>query len=395
MPSVSEADSAHNGWLWVAAVTLLAGLGWGLEQVAVAPLETGEVYPPYSTLRSDPLGARALYESLEALPELKVERLYKSRTVLNADQVLFVLGVDAVAWTVIGQKTLTEYENLLHNGGRLVIAFVPASTPRRVSKDPSRPPEEKSAPNVVADRWHIRVAFREPVASEAGGEIGGPEIPRRSAIYFEPGPEWRTLMQREGQATAVERSLAGGTVVLVSESYVLSNEGLREARDAGFITRLAGPARVIFFDENHFGIVETGSVAGLMRKYHLEAAVAVLAIVSALFLWRSASNFLPPRTSRASEAVAGRDVFEGLAALLRRGVPEKDLLDACYAEWARSAPQENRADPVRAELKELGRKDPVAAYREACRIHAGLGPGVTRETRAPGARTRLPGVRIK
>src|SRR5437016_9305442 len=65
----------NNGLLWMVAFALLAILVWGLEQVAVAPLETGEVYPAYSSLRSDPLGAKALYESLAALPDLTVERL--------------------------------------------------------------------------------------------------------------------------------------------------------------------------------------------------------------------------------------------------------------------------------------------------------------------------------
>ena len=35
---------------------------------------TGEVYPYYSTLRSDPLGTKALYYSLQELPGLRVER---------------------------------------------------------------------------------------------------------------------------------------------------------------------------------------------------------------------------------------------------------------------------------------------------------------------------------
>ena len=52
----------NNGWVWVAAIVLGAGLVWGLEQVVLGPLETGDVYPPYSSLRTDPLGAKALYE---------------------------------------------------------------------------------------------------------------------------------------------------------------------------------------------------------------------------------------------------------------------------------------------------------------------------------------------
>ena len=126
-----------------------------------------------------------------------------------------------------------------------------------------------------------------------------------------------------------------GTIVLAADTFALSNEGLREARDPELIAALAGPATHIIFDENHFGVIETGSVTKLMRKYRLEGAVAMLALVAALFLWRSASSLLPPRETRADDAVGGRDSLEGMTALLHRGVAEKELLDTCFAEWSR------------------------------------------------------------
>jgi hypothetical protein len=186
-------------------------------------------------------------------------------------------------------------------------------------------------------------------------------MPRQSALYFVPASEWTALAQRDGLATAVEHPLGKGSIVLVADSYPLSNEGLRESRDAAFIARLAGPARRIIFDENHFGVVETGSVTTLMRRYHLEGAVAMLALVAALFLWRSASSFLPPREAQASGVVTGRDSIEGLSSLLRRGIPEKDLFEACFAEWAKSRP----GVPL---PRSLAKDDPVKAYRAACRL---------------------------
>ena len=54
----------------------------------VAPLITGEVYPAYSSLRSDPLGAKALFESLSEQPGLDVTRLYKARSPLDSETTL-------------------------------------------------------------------------------------------------------------------------------------------------------------------------------------------------------------------------------------------------------------------------------------------------------------------
>ena len=320
---------------WVLTIVLVAAFVWGLEQVALAPLETGEVYPPYSTLRSDPQGARALYESLLAQPDVTVQRLYRPRTMLAATDIILTLGVDARAWSSEKDRTLDDYEKLTKDGGRMVVGFLPLKAPLVFS---ARPVAEK--------RWNIKLASRR------GGD--------RAVLYLEPGPEWTKLAEHDGFVTAAERGLGAGTVVLVADSYPLSNEGLREARDAGFITRVVGPARRIVFDENHFGVSETGSVTTLMRRYHLQGAVVVLVVVAGLFLWRSASSFLPPREKLPSGTVAGRDSLDGMSALLRRAVPEKQLLEACVKEWTKSA-RGKTPPPVE-------NTDPVQAYRAACQF---------------------------
>lgn len=306
---------------WIYAVVLLALLAWGLEQVEVSPLETGDVYPPYSSLRSDPLGAKALYESFAALPGIQVERLYHDRDSLEGPrETMFVLGVDPVSFDDVSAEELEHFEKLVQGGGRLVIAFLPVHF-HDVAEE-KRP---------IAERWHLQMLYL--------GEIrtAGSAMPRATALYFQSGPEWRAI----GRHNAIERNFGRGSMVLVADSFPLSNEGLREARDAAFLADLTGPATRIVFDENHFGVSETGSVTTLMRKYHLEGAVAVLALAAALFLWRSTSSFLPPRESEAAQAVTGRDAIEGMTALLIRGVPQKDLLNACFAEWNRSSTRES------------------------------------------------------
>ena len=331
---------------WIYAVLLFALLVWGLEQVEISPLETGDVYPPYSSLRSDPLGAKALYESFAALPGIQVERLYKDRTSLDAHETMFVLGVDPASFTDVTAEELEHFEKLVDSGGRLVIAFLPVHFRSVTEKLP------------ITERWHLQMLYLAEIRRP------GSAMPRQTALYFVTGPEWRSA----GRHNSVERNFGRGSIVLVADSFSLSNEGLREARDAAFLAGLAGPATRIVFDENHFGVTETGSVTTLMRKYHLEVAIAVLALAAALFLWRSASSFLPPRESRAMDAIAGRDAIDGMTALLVRGVPEKNLLNACFAEWSKSATREPRAAAVEDQIR--GARDPVEAYRAACQALA-------------------------
>ncbi len=356
--------NANNGWLWTLTALFLALFVWGAVEVAVMPLQTGEVYPEYSSLRADPLGTKALYESLAGLPELTVSRLYKERTVLDTQTALLVLGVDSNSWPASSEEVFDGYEHLLQKGGRLVIAFLPARTPRvQPAVQPAVQPTD--APDVVKQKWNVHLSYRRR-AGDNGSDEGLP--PRQSDVYFQAGAPWSVVTEREGEATVVERPLANGKVVLVADSYPLSNEGLRESRDAASLARLIGPVHSVIFDENHFGVSESGSVTTLMRKYHLEGALAILSVVVGLFVWRSASSFLPPRESMRDRTVTGRDAQEGLTALLRRGVPEPELLDVCFREWNRSAPPARQAELVEAEIARWAGKEPVKAYRAVNQI---------------------------
>ena len=47
---------------WLGGILLVLALGYGLLHLFALRFAQGDVYPPYSSLRSDPLGKKALYE---------------------------------------------------------------------------------------------------------------------------------------------------------------------------------------------------------------------------------------------------------------------------------------------------------------------------------------------
>ena len=47
---------------------------WAILQLFEVRFSRGDVYPAYSTLRTDPLGAKAFYESLAHVDQLEVSR---------------------------------------------------------------------------------------------------------------------------------------------------------------------------------------------------------------------------------------------------------------------------------------------------------------------------------
>ena len=115
-----------------ASLLFAAVLVFGLVRLFDLRFDRGDIYPPYSTLRADPLGASVLYESLGRVPSVTVQR-YFEETLKNDDghaHALFVLGAqpDSLAW--LGRSEFDTLQRFVYNGGRVVIAYSPeASTP--------------------------------------------------------------------------------------------------------------------------------------------------------------------------------------------------------------------------------------------------------------------------
>src|SRR4051812_43939030 len=59
------------------AILLAAGFFFGLARLFTLRYASGEVYPPYSTMRADPLGAKGVFEALSALPGVEVRRNFQ------------------------------------------------------------------------------------------------------------------------------------------------------------------------------------------------------------------------------------------------------------------------------------------------------------------------------
>jgi len=343
-----EARSHVASW---AIVGLLAVLIYAAWEVMVAPITTGSAYPDYSSLRSDPLGSKAAFASLDRLPELAVRRGFKNATPPNRETTLLLLGLqpqDTVTWPT---STLEKYEHLLTKGGRVVLAFTPTT---EATTPPPGNTKSSSAPG-IQQRWNLTPQFAANIDSDT----------RESSLTFVAGPEWSVLQSNQRGALVAERPLVGGTLVVIANGFVFSNQSLAEGTDTELLSRVLGASRNIVFDEEHLGVVESGSVAVLGRKYNLEPAAFALLIAAILFVWSSSSPFLPLRPRTAADVLEGQDSHTGLAALLRRSVPTAKLMDICVAEWERTARSRPKARLTTALSGPA--TDVVETYRRAAR----------------------------
>ena len=118
-------------------MVVAAGFAAGLWRLFSLRFASGETYPPYSSLRSDPLGCKALFDSLDRL--VTAARNYRARLPEGggAGTTLFLLGLPSP-----GERyetaDLLELEQFAASGGRVVISFLPRFEPP-AGWQPNRP----------------------------------------------------------------------------------------------------------------------------------------------------------------------------------------------------------------------------------------------------------------
>jgi len=358
---------------------------------------SGDVYPPYSTFRADPLGAKALHEAARALPELEVSRLIEPlRTVTSgADTTLFVLGMGAGELRYAGRDEVEEMDRFMNQGGRIVLALLPEpgrpwyygtndfysitnrpgtnapgsggkkSTKRTRSKRRAATNDPPSSATNRLDEferdfrrdvlfpqrhWGFALDFEklpldvnsvaQPVTAERAADIPAlpPRLDWRSAAWFAPSNSaWRVVYARGTNAVLIERKVGSGSLVLVSDAFFTSNESLRTRRETALLLWLMGGNRRLIFDETHHGVALNPGIATLARRYRLHGFAAGLLLLAGLFVWRNAAGFLPPHEDRvaAGADVAGRDSAAGFVNLLRRSVAPRALIVQCLDQWRR------------------------------------------------------------
>lgn len=347
-----------------------AGFAFGIVQLFELRFEAGDVYPPYSSLRADPLGAMAFYESLGKMPGLSVRRDFSASNRLPEEPgtAYLHLAAEAYEWDFLPDDLFHEMKNFLARGGRLVITYFPQtkaahpyyfdeedktnSVKSAHSKSPVKKKKKSDAEKMwvnLEDEWGFHESFEElaqdggiysPAAVENQTELALPRTLdwHSSLVFTNCAAAWQTIYARGTNAVVIERKFGKGSVVIASDSYFVSNEAMAKDRHAELLAWLVGANRNIVFDEAHLGIAETPGVAALMRKYRLHGLAAGLLLLAGLFIWKNSTSLVPAHLETGREDfVAGKDAASGFVNLLRRSIAPRDLLATCFAEWKKTA----------------------------------------------------------
>jgi hypothetical protein len=423
------------------SVVLALGFVWGLTRLFVLRYEVGDSYPPYSSLRADPLGTKALATALDELPNVEVRRNFKPLPKLrpNGPVTLVYAGVPHQAYWA--NDELQTFNALVVGGSRAVFTFYPVETPpnsaqqrlsakeerekkekktetnrqtekRKRDKDKRGEKTEKDAPakdqkkeeeknkksdkedevagerlvdfGTVAQRWGFDFAYlpeekkafdRHAALIEPGGQMES-DISWHSALYFRDlKPQWKVLYMCGTMPVVIERKYGNGSIVLVADSFPISNEALRGERHPKLLARLFSGPPTIIFDEDHNDLRENPGVASLARKYHLYGVIAGLVLLSVLFVWKNMVRFIPSyeNAGAADDVVAGKESAEGFINLLRRSIRPSAIFATCLAEWRKTftgrARDLARVQEILAqeEVRSPRERNPIETYRAISR----------------------------
>ena len=276
-------------WLGLLLTGLLSAVFvWGLVRLFVLRYEQGDVYPPYSSLRADPLGAKILATALGELPGVEVRRNFRPLPKLRPRDPVTLVYAGVARHSYWTDDELLAFDDLVVRGSRAVFTFFPCEQPpsdseeRRADgseqqKKKARAAEEKKGKKekkttdkkkdaegekpdqedetsktllpfeTVARRWGFAFDYlpggktrsfdRHAALVEPGGHLE-PDISWHSALYFKDlKPQWKVLYMCDTRPVVIERTFGRGSIILAADSFFLSNEALRSERHSRLISQ--------------------------------------------------------------------------------------------------------------------------------------------------------------
>src|SRR5215470_7173496 len=209
-------------------------------------------YGAYSSQKTDPDGARALFEALGELPGARVRRNFApiDRLSVGPRGTLLFLGADPWLLRSSSRPEIERLEAEVRSGARLVVALGPIHTsywmepdttptpkrtpnarPRRRAGRPAEP-EDDLVPVSLETRWGLPLVQGAPVPPGSVARLSAEappaglqaSVPWRAGVTLERlDPAWRTVYARVGKPVLVERSFGRGTIVFSTDATFASN----------------------------------------------------------------------------------------------------------------------------------------------------------------------------
>lgn len=363
--------------------------------------KAGDIYPPYSSLRSDPLGTKALFIAMKKLDAVIVRRNFQPVRLLESTDktCFFFMGVPTGKHHVISREEYNRIKQLIDKGNRLVIALRPVNPESFSRSSPEKEKQtgtnsEKQENNDLEKKIDLFKAMGLTIRHEkskpapvSARPVFQPLPPGSTkpvfwpmTLWFETGPTWDPILSIGGKPVIIEKKWANGSVVMLADSYLFSNESLKKHDHSQILAWLPKDKNHIVFDEYHLGIRQQAGVSTLIRKYDLFGILGLIAIFMILFVWKNTTSLVPADDQHSMRPLPGDEgehPVPGMVYLLRQHIHKSDLIGQCIAAWKNTFVKNNKASKKFSKRYEqinsppepgTGKHDPVKEYIRICNM---------------------------
>ena len=391
----------YSSHLKIVTVLLLGGAliagTWGLYSMRY---RGSDIYPAYSSFRTDRMGSKLLYESLDNISEYSVKRNFRPLDEITQANIrkttLFVAGTSPHLFGI--KENFKELNDFVLSGGRAIVSFTPLENSqsdtkcskcgkvinkkkvkkKKIKKGKTTPLKKScsvnSEKNFGAELCSITRALKLPAEAKATGAFYLPSIQVFSKNYFKMNnTAWKVLFTLRGKPVIIEREYpGGGSLILCADSYFFSNQYLAEKSGAKLLLHLIGNRRKIVFDETHLGAVKSLNVIYLAKKYNLYPFILAAAVTLLLFVWRSLSRpcDVPDNSTVATEDQDSINEFSdsSLVNMLKSNYSAREIMQACWDEFEAGTSIKHISKHKYEALKNIANRKgikPVELYNEA------------------------------
>lgn len=361
---------------FVLLIFLSLGFVFLATNIFMARFESGDLYPKYSTFRPDPFGSKVLLKSLDRLQNVEVD--------VVRDRILFEKETEGVGRVIflLGLPVLSNYsrfdvgdtlDRLIEDGATVVLALgsIPVGAIEKMetvdSEETSSKPDDITIEEtdqidpvldvdwVSAQSWLQKYSIgffeihRDELTELESGDrilaVSSTDYLRESLTLNQPielridgEEEWTSLYEYNESVVAAELKLGDGRLILFSDSFPFSNEGLLNSANSELLAWIVKGKQRVSFYESHLGVEEFYGLIALTRLYGFDSALILFAFACATFVWRGTFSALPKHESNSEElGLIDIDAVDlGLDGLLRRSIDQSSICPAIYDRWKKS-----------------------------------------------------------
>lgn len=319
--------------LIVTGVIFIGGAWYALSRRVVR----GERYSPYSTYRSDRLGTRRLFLFYEDAG-LEPVRLKRELLMLEEEGLLFIIEPERIALPTMTGMPMGGYDMFIPQELDRIIDWVSEGNSMvLVSSEHGELHQRLGMELYSGPSGRKRYAERVQLSSLTRSLE---KIQTRSESHLLPDDQaWVELFAvpdgGEDGGPLVQgaiRRVGNGTVVILTDPYVLTNRGLLNPSNLALAVRLAGlrEGGRIYFDEFHHGFSDPRTIVSYIRARRLHFTLLQVVAVFALFVWRSRSRLGRPRRLEGPGERGSAEYVRAFSLIYRRANLHRSVMRSTY-----------------------------------------------------------------